>query len=217
MAVTSLLVVTLVGCARSHDMDDRRDAAPSCGDEPAAPECERLCNEACEAFASCGGDYDACLEGCEEAYACLGETPGHDAAICGSDGYEHTSCEDTCRWVGTYGGYGSGPSCGETPDAGPADGGPETFDAGSDAGSTSCRGRDYCDCTDGCEPLIDLTPGCLCRCEEPFNCSGDTCGCFCGGAEYLGCAPVDACEQTEVRCDDPDGATLVDGCPVCPG
>lgn len=78
-----------------------------------------------------------------------------------------------------------------------------------------CVGTEYCGCHMGCEPLIDLSTGCVCPCDEPFNCTGETCDCACGGAAYLGCAPAGACEVTEVHCELPCRAVLVDGCPVC--
>ena len=224
IALVALVSIALAACGRSHRTDEeegsdagRRDAAPvprsdagppvtppvpgPCGGEPAAPECRRLCDEACAAFAACGGDHAPCLAGCYDAYACPGETPGHDAAICGSTGFLPRGCDETCAWVATYGGFGEGPSCPDDPEPEP----------------DPCRGRSYCDCTGGCEPLIDLTPGCICECDEPFNCSGETCACVCGGATYLGCAPAGECPEPRVTCSDPSGATLVDGCPACEG
>lgn len=226
LPLSLLLPLALAGCSLSHSTDDERpdasmgdDGGPGgdpdsgpvvthpdpgpCGDEPEAPECRRLCDEACEHFASCGGDFSACIDGCYDAYACPGETPGHDAAICGSEGYSPTSCTETCRWVSDFGGYGrGGPPC------------PDAVDAGVPA---PCEGRSYCDCNGECAPLIDLTPGCVCPCDDPFNCTGELCDCACGGAEYMGCAPAGLCGETEVSCSDPEGAALVDGCPVCPG
>lgn len=81
-----------------------------------------------------------------------------------------------------------------------------------------CEGRSYCDCTAaaGCEPLIDLTPGCVCPCDEPFSCGGPPCDCACGGARYLGCAPAGACATPELDCGGPGCSALVaDGCPLC--
>lgn len=78
-----------------------------------------------------------------------------------------------------------------------------------------CEGRSFCDCADGCEPLVDLTPGCICPCDDPFNCTGAICDCACGGAEYLGCGPAGACPTTELHCDPGCRAHLVDGCPAC--
>ena len=207
-----LASLTLAACSASHRVErtdsggvDAGPAArpdsgpvmpmPGCGMEPAVPECRRLCDEACEAFAGCGGDFDACITGCYVAYACPGETPGHDAAICGDEGFPPRSCDATCAWVETFGGGGTGPSC---PTA------------------TPCRGRSYCDCNAGCEPLIDHTTGCICECDEPVRCGGPECACVCGGATYLGCAPVGECPEPRITCADPAGATVVDGCPVCP-
>jgi hypothetical protein len=79
-----------------------------------------------------------------------------------------------------------------------------------------CEGRSYCDCTDGCAPLVDVTAGCVCPCDDPFNCTGELCDCACGGAEYLGCAPAGRCAETELRCPSRDcRAVLSDGCPTC--
>lgn len=81
---------------------------------------------------------------------------------------------------------------------------------------TTCAGRDYCDCTGSCEPLIDLSTGCICPCDDPFNCTGEPCDCGCGGATYLGCAALGRCAQTEVDCGPGCRASLdAAGCPVC--
>lgn len=80
-----------------------------------------------------------------------------------------------------------------------------------------CEGRSYCDCTEGCEPLVDLTHGCVCPCDEPFRCGGPPCDCICGGARYLGCAAAGACHPTEVTCGSDTLADLVSGCPECVG
>jgi hypothetical protein len=110
----------------------------------------------------------------------------------------------------------SAEDAGEAPeDAGPAeDAGEAPEDAGPDVASQTCSGRTFCDCTGGCEPLVDLSTGCLCDCEEPFNCDGIDCVCICGGATYLGCAPAGECEEPRPECQSGQ-ATLVDGCPVC--
>ncbi|MBW2461262.1 MAG: hypothetical protein JRH11_06420 [Deltaproteobacteria bacterium] len=80
---------------------------------------------------------------------------------------------------------------------------------------TDCSGRSYCDCSSGCEPLVDLSTGCICQCNAPFNCSGETCDCICGGATYLGCAPVGQCETTQIDCGPGCDVVTVDGCPAC--
>lgn len=81
-----------------------------------------------------------------------------------------------------------------------------------------CEGLSYCDCTaaTGCEPLVDLTPGCVCPCDDPFNCTGELCACACGGAEYRGCATQGQCAETELHCGF--GCSAVrgpDGCLTC--
>ncbi len=80
---------------------------------------------------------------------------------------------------------------------------------------TDCESRSYCDCNAGCVPLVDLTTGCICPCNDPFNCTGETCDCVCGGATYLGCAPAGQCEETEVHCGSGCDLAMVDGCPTC--
>ncbi len=222
-----LAALTLAGCFQSHGIDDgppiggrdlgptARDAGPvvvdpppstgGCGDPdgtPEAPECEALCNESCRLFAECGGDFGLCIEGCYAAYACPGETPGHDAAICRGGG-PMEGCDSVCAWVPNFGGFArTGPSC-------PPDTEPDPM--------VPCSERDYCECTGECEPLVDLTTGCICPCDDPFNCSGVPCDCDCGGARYLGCAPVGSCAETEVSCDlaTQRGAIAADGCPDC--
>jgi hypothetical protein len=78
-----------------------------------------------------------------------------------------------------------------------------------------CEGRDYCACGGECTPLIDLTTGCVCQCDEPFLCGGPACVCDCGGATYLGCAAASACASPEIRCTPPQRAQIVGGCPTC--
>ncbi len=80
-----------------------------------------------------------------------------------------------------------------------------------------CEARSYCDCTGACVPLIDLTTGCVCPCDEPFLCGGPPCDCDCGGATYLGCASVGACATPELGCPAGQRALLRDGCPACVG
>lgn len=227
-ALLLLLCASLVGCFRAHGLGDddgppvirRTDAAPpgdpgrdlgpievdpppptGCGAPDGLPEsmeCVGLCQNVCNRFASCGGSFDDCLAGCFEAYRCPGETPGHDAAICmgaGPDG----GCPAVCAWVPTFGGFGTGPVC-----AGPVD------------PPAACAGRDFCDCGSGCDPLIDLTTGCICPCDDPFNCSGELCDCACGGATYLGCASAGQCATTQLGCEPGERAVIgADGCPVC--
>lgn len=85
--------------------------------------------------------------------------------------------------------------------------------------TTPCAGRSYCDCSasDGCEPLIDLTTGCVCPCDEPFVCGGPPCDCDCGGATYLGCASAGACTTPQISCPPGRHALVVSGCPDCVG
>lgn len=82
----------------------------------------------------------------------------------------------------------------------------------------SCEGLSYCACTatPGCAPLIDLTPGCVCPCDDPFNCTGELCECDCGGAQYRGCVAEGRCTETELRCDPGCEALRgADGCLAC--
>ena len=78
----------------------------------------------------------------------------------------------------------------------------------------SCDGRGYCDCTGDYVPLIDLTFGCICPCDEPFQCGGPPCACSCGGAHYLGCAVFGQCTTTQISCME-GSAAVIGGCPVC--
>lgn len=121
--------------------------------------------------------------------ACTADCPG----VCGCDGTTHCNACDAAA-LGVDVAY-DGP-CEATP----------------------CEGRSYCDCeaSPGCEPLIDLSTGCVCPCDDPFNCTGTVCDCACGGAQYRGCAPAGLCAMTQVGCGPgcvavPDGA----GCLVC--
>ena len=81
--------------------------------------------------------------------------------------------------------------------------------------SGACAGRSYCDCTGDCVPLVDLTPGCICPCDDPFHCGGPACDCDCGGAHYLGCAIVGVCPSTEIQCAPGLHAEIISGCPTC--
>jgi hypothetical protein len=78
-----------------------------------------------------------------------------------------------------------------------------------------CEGRDYCGCNGSCVPLIDLSQGCLCTCDDAFRCGGPPCDCDCGGATYVGCQFADRCATTQLRCEPPQRVQLVDGCPIC--
>ncbi len=80
---------------------------------------------------------------------------------------------------------------------------------------TDCSERSYCDCSSGCEALVDLSTGCICECDAPFNCSGEMCDCACGGATYLGCAAVGQCDTARVDCGFGCDIVMVDGCPTC--
>ncbi len=93
---------------------------------------------------------------------------------------------------------------------------------GSCGSPPTCAGLDYCDCaaSSACEPLIDLTPGCVCPCDDPFNCTGELCECDCGGAQYRGCGPAGRCAETQLRCEPGWSAQIAaDGCLdcLCPG
>ncbi|HEY8429736.1 MAG TPA: hypothetical protein VIL20_15235 [Sandaracinaceae bacterium] len=87
-----------------------------------------------------------------------------------------------------------------------------------DCPAPSCDGLSYCDCVDdpACEPLIDRSTGCVCPCDDPFNCTGEPCDCGCGGAQYRGCTEAGRCPVTELHCEAPCTAQRgADGCLVC--
>ena len=78
-----------------------------------------------------------------------------------------------------------------------------------------CTDRSYCGCTAECEPLVDLSTGCICPCYDPFNCTGEPCDCDCGGATYLGCASRGACAEPMINCGVCPVVLDYGGCPVC--
>lgn len=170
-------------------------APPFCyaGDACPPPECPPAAR--CDETRPCADgfycDFDAGCGGsgrCEPLpTGCTADCPG----VCGCDG--HTYCNGCVAAA-----------------------------AGVDVAHTAscetraCAGRDYCDCHGGCAPLVDLSTGCICPCDDPFNCSGETCACACGGATYLGCAPAGACADPMPNCGPGCHASLgADGCPIC--
>jgi len=168
------------------------DASSVCGDRSC------LSGELC--CPSCPGAPPECIA----ARSCprLACPPPSDAGLCGSCPAGMACC-DACP--------GDPPLC--LPSGSPC---PDLLCPPPP--STPCTGRSYCECVDGteaCEPLIDLFSGCICPCDEPFNCSGMDCVCDCGGARYLGCAPAGRCVQTELSCACPP-AIDASGCPFCP-
>lgn len=203
------LALFIGGCAMHHGRDDDAGTSTpdarvplppgSCGDTPSAPECVELCEAACAELDGCGVAHATCIDSCYAAFACPGETPGHDAAICGglSPGI---GCASACAFARNWGGWSShGIECPAMPPPPPP---------------RRCEGLDFCNCFGDCEPLIDLTTGCLCPCEGPFNCTGELCSCACGGARYLGCVPVGQCASTEIGCGICP-AIVADGCLAC--
>jgi len=38
---------------------------------------------------------------------------------------------------------------------------------------TDCTERSYCDCSSGCEPLVDLSTGCICNCQAIAGHAGE--------------------------------------------
>lgn len=218
LCVLTALALVFAGCSLHHGRTDDAGPSPSdagvvpppmppppgtCGDTPMAPECELLCETVCAELEGCGVALGACIDSCYAAFACPGESPGHDASICrGLD--PGMGCASACAFARNWGGWSSyGIECPVMPPPPPP--------------PLACEGRDYCDCNDGCEPLIDLSTGCVCECDDPFNCSGDFCDCACGGARYLGCVPAGQCAVTEIYCGTGScaAAQVVDGCLLC--
>ena len=169
-------------------------AASFCGD-PGLP-CPSI--EECPSPTTCD---DA--RRCDDAHYC-------DRDTCGGDGVcvpRPDACTDDCPGVCGCDGETYCNAC----DAAAA--GVDVAHAGA---CTTCSGRDYCECGGGCEPLIDLSTGCVCPCDDPFNCTGELCACACGGATYLGCADAGRCAETQVHCGPGCDAILDSaGCPAC--
>lgn len=146
---------------------------------------------------------------CDELRRCDGE---HycDRESCGGEGVcvrRPDACTDDCPGVC---------GCDGTDYCNACDAAVAGVDVAHAGPCGACSGRDYCDCSGGCEPLIDLSTGCICPCDDPFNCTGELCACACGGATYLGCADVGRCAETEVHCG-PGCSAILDstGCPAC--
>lgn len=208
LAATLLLAATPVlagGCWQWHDGDPGADAGSPRADAPAAPDAPPAADAGpgCppgEAFfyPGCGSGEDVRIEaGCY--VPCDGPA---DLASCPLD----TECRRTDVNPCVCGpGEGCCAACGA-----------EAWLCLPPAPSGPCEGRSYCDCVagDGCEPLVDLSTGCICPCDEPFQCGGPPCDCACGGATYLGCAAAGACSPTEISCD-PGCVVVLAGCPSC--
>ncbi len=165
-------------------------SAPTCPDVdcPSLPECD-------DAHPCADGLFCARVDGCggpgvcqPRPSGCARDCPG----VCGCDGHDYCNACNAAQAGVNVAHEGT---CAEP----------------------SCEGLSYCDCSaaPSCEPLIDLTPGCVCPCDDPFNCTGEICDCDCGGAQYRGCAPAGRCAETQVRCDPDCQALLIDGCPTC--
>jgi hypothetical protein len=191
LALPLALSLVVAGCWQWHDVDPRADGGPAAD----APACVRGGEDWFEP--GCGSGAEVTIEpGCYQA--CEGPTDTSCPAGLACRRTDVNPCICTpgtlcCRACGMEQWLCLEP-------APPID---------------PCEGRSYCDCNGECEPLIDLTHGCVCPCDEPFHCGGPACDCICGGAQYLGCAPIDACAETEVTCPSDTTGGLEDGCPTC--
>ena len=133
--------------------------------QPCDPDTPCPTDSFCADYGSCSG-----VGHCEpRPRGCDDDCPG----VCGCDGLSYCS---TCSANAIGATVGSLEMCEGPPPPEPR-----------------CEGRSYCECAADpeCQPLVDLSTGCLCPCDEPFNCAGETCDCFCGGATYRGCTSVD--------------------------
>jgi hypothetical protein len=88
-------------------------STPGCGTTPASDVCSSMCRGVCERLIDCGISWgESCLTDCYQAYACPGETLGHDDAICSGkrDELEGLECEAYCEtsteanWAAAWGG-----------------------------------------------------------------------------------------------------------------
>jgi hypothetical protein len=174
------------------------------------------CCFGCDGTVSCIGPGEPCST-CP-SFACDDDSPcpdgfycDHDAG-CGGPGQcepTPTGCPRDCPGVCGCNGDSYCNSCVA------ASAGVDVEHAGV-CGEGECGSRSYCACDGGCEPLVDLSTGCICVCDDPFNCSGTLCDCDCGGATYLGCAPRGQCADPTPNCGLGCNAVLgADGCPIC--
>lgn len=186
---------------------------------PPPPGCESCapgapCCAGCEG-SFCGAPGSPCPEiDCPMPPTCDGDRPCGDdfycdAETCGGEGVcrpRPAGCTEDCPGVCGCDGETYCNACHAAADG---------VDVAHEGTCGECRGRDYCDCGAGCEPLIDLSTGCVCPCDDPFNCTGELCACACGGATYLGCANEGECPDTQVNCGPGCFAALDDaGCPT---
>lgn len=181
----------------------------------ACPDGLRCCT-GCDGTQSCVGPDEPCeacpIPICDDGVACPDGYFCDRSSGCGGSGVcqrTPTGCPRDCPGVCGCDGNSYCNSCVA------ASVGVDTAHAG-ECGTGECASRSYCGCSGGCEPLVDLSTGCICGCDDPFNCTGEICDCDCGGATYLGCAPVGQCADTTPSCGPGCRATLApDGCPVC--
>lgn len=215
------------GCPGSPDFCGTGDMCPLLSCPPPPPGCE-ICGVGELCCGGCPGEGSSCFVGstcpppppCPPPLDCDDTRPCPDGLYCDRG--------DACRGPGTC--FPIPEECTEDcPGVCGCDGrdycnsciaaraGVTVSHAGSCA-PTTCAGRPYCDCVDvpGCEPLVDTTTGCVCPCDDPFNCTGEMCDCACGGAMYRDCAPVGRCPVTELSCGVDCSALLgSDGCLQC--
>jgi hypothetical protein len=187
--VPLLAALAVAGCSSSHGRGDDAGALERCGSATCAAGTV-CCNASC---GICARPGEGCiLLECVDA----GPPPRCGASVCGAG----ETCCPGCPGSGPF--CASGPSCPDVTCPPPR-----------------CEGLSYCDCAafSECAPLIDLTPGCICPCDDPFNCTGELCDCACGGAQYRGCTEVGRCPETEVHCSDPGASAIrgADGCLIC--
>ncbi|MFK7989069.1 MAG: hypothetical protein AB8I08_23830 [Sandaracinaceae bacterium] len=178
------------GCDGLYCTSDDVCPDPVCPPERCASNRQCADDEYCRfEDGSCGGLGECTAR----PTGCTDDCPG----VCGCDGT--TYCNE-CEAAAVGQALGSLRACEWEPPMGP------------------CDFLSYCECTaqPGCAPLVDLREGCICTCDDPFNCTGIDCDCDCAGAEFLRCAPETRCDEPEVSC--PIGLGVVfdaEGCPRC--
>ena len=108
MKLTSVLLALVLAtpplllAAGCDDADTAVDGGASKGDGggcgPPVAHCDALCRDLCARVDTCGRAAPDCAAACGRAYACPGETPGQDEAICSNDGRDvaSASCDDLC-------------------------------------------------------------------------------------------------------------------------
>lgn len=212
-------VLALAGCSSSHTQ----------GEECRPVRCEAgqiCCNSSCGICVAPGGGCPAiaCVDAgpshcgselCESGELCCPGCPGQEPFCSAGPSCPDLSCPPpmpSCEECPP--GQDCCPSCpGQAPICVPAGQVCPEVDCPAPG---ACAEREYCACNGECEPLVDLSTGCICPCDDPFNCTGEPCDCGCGGATYLGCAAAGACSDPMPSCGFGCHAELgADGCPVC--